>query len=106
VNGSVKRSKWARTEWSEWTAPEEMIRRARGRARYNAMRKLAAALRRNAELEYVLARGLSLLEPGTAPRLARAFGVSRVTAWRDVQVLVEWIRPKTAREWREAMMAY
>ena len=73
-----------REEWSKLTSSEEVFCRAGGRRRYNAMRQRRAEARREA-----MARALSptdWLNPrGLSVALARAFGVSRQTAWRDLQ---------------------
>ena len=73
-----------REEWSKLTSSEEVFRRAGGRRRYNAMRQRRAEARRQ-EIARVLGP-MALLSPhGLSVALARAFGVSRQTAWRDLQ---------------------
>ena len=71
-------------KWSKLTSSEKVFRRAGGRRRYNAMRQRRAEARRQ-EMARVLGP-MALLDPhGLSVALARAFGVSRQTAWRDLQ---------------------
>ena len=68
---------------------EMICRRAGGRRRYNAIRQRCAEQRRAAMAEVVNPMGVfALLNRGLAPALARAFGVSRQTAWRDLQYIL------------------
>jgi hypothetical protein len=76
-------------DWSEWTDSRAVYRRAGGRRRYNAIRRLRAECRRvklaRLCLKYYpdyppLARGLQT-------RLAAELGVSRSTISRDLAYL-------------------
>ena len=76
-----------RYEWSNWTDPEAVRRRAGGRRRYNAERRRRAEARREALAEIV---GHWLLPPrGAVTALAGHFGVSPSTISRDLR-LVLW----------------
>ena len=76
-------------EWKRGTDSETARKRAGGRRRYNAMRQRRAKARRAAMDEVVGEIGVAaFVTPGLAPALARAFGVSRQTAWRDLQQIL------------------
>jgi hypothetical protein len=78
-----------RYQWTCATDRQSAHRRAGGRRRYNAMRKRQAEARREAMAEALAEMGAAaLLTRGLAPSFARAFGVSRQTAWRDLQYIL------------------
>jgi hypothetical protein len=99
--------------WSSPTSDAAAARRAGGRARYNATRRLQATLRRRELIERWedLARsGRSLYDHGERARAAREFGVHPATITRDMKALQnEWAihccptcdSPLVARRWRE-----
>ena len=72
--------------WTARTSLEIVRRRAGGRNRYNARRRLAAMIRRMRVME--LLKGGSVLERGTQARLARALAVSEATISRDIAALL------------------
>lgn len=76
-----------RAMWSQTVSTEEAQARAGGRAHYNAMRQLDAALRRHQVAELIVAAG-GFLVPGVRSRIAAKLGVHRSTVSRDVQALL------------------
>jgi hypothetical protein len=99
--------------WSSPTSDDAAARRAGGRARYNATRRLQATLRRRQLVERWedLARsGRSLYDFRERARAAVALGVHPATITRDLRAIQnEWAvqccptcdSPLVARRWRE-----
>ena len=73
-----------REEWSKLTSSEKIFRRAGIRRRYNVMRQRRAEACRQ-EMARFLGQMVLLKPHGLSVALARAFGVSSQTAWRDLQ---------------------
>ena len=81
------------SDWSRNTRWDEVCRRASGRRRYNAVRRLHAELRRNAIIKRAWELGTWLRERGFQAALARQFGVNRSTISRDVKQLERDMAP-------------
>ena len=78
-----------RYEWSNWTDPEMIKRRAGGRKRYNSERRRKADTRREALAEVISRNPLMpLMVRGSITALAGAFGVSPSTISRDLQYIL------------------
>ncbi len=75
------------SDWSRNTRWDEVCRRASGRRRYNAVRRLHAELRRNDLIERARELGTWLTERGFQAAQARRLGVHRSTVCRDVQLI-------------------
>jgi len=73
----------------EW---DEICRRAGGRRRYNARRKLIAEMRRFKVAQLVKEYGL--YERGVQKRIADELGVSEATISRDIALLCKLARPQ------------
>ena len=92
--------------WWKTVPKESAWRRAGGRRRYNAIRRRRADARRAA-----MGRALDNMGPAIlfsrhlAPSFARAFGVHRTTAWRDLW-LVTWGGRQTDYVNREGETVY
>jgi len=71
-------------------ADGEAHRRAEGRKRWNAVRRLCAELRRAEVLRLLAAWGW---ERGTQSRIAEHLGVDRSTISRDLQKLLPLVEP-------------
>lgn len=81
----MKNREWF--EWSNGTDSASVYKRAGGRRRYNAMRQRKAETRRDTIARMFRAEWLLHLR-GIAPQLAVMLGVSRQTAWRDLQAVL------------------
>jgi hypothetical protein len=78
--------------WSAPTTPAIVARRAGGRRKYNALRKLRAELRRRGLVAALHATGQSLMARGTAGWWARRAGIADTTARRDLAALLAQLR--------------
>src|SRR4051794_1832548 len=74
------------TSWSAHTHGEIVRRRAGGRNRYNARRRLAAMVRR-IEVQRIIQR-LGGLDRGNRAAIARELEISEATVSRDVHALL------------------
>ena len=85
---SVDRSRQA---WSTYTDFDTVCRRAAGRARWNAVRRLLAWVRRCevVRLWGELGPYYSPLQRGLQARIARMLGVSEATISRDVRAILQ-----------------
>jgi hypothetical protein len=79
-----------RFAWSRWTSPDEVSRRAAGRCRYNALRRVRAQRRRRRVLELLARWGYS---HGVQARIAAALSVSEATISRDMAIILPLQRP-------------
>jgi hypothetical protein len=86
-----------RVQWNSPATADEVARRAGGRNRYNAYRRLHRDLRRALLWDWLAERRVNLGDlrwrTGGQARLAAELGVSRSTISRDVAALlplVEW----------------
>jgi hypothetical protein len=71
-----------------WASPaswDEVCRRAAGRRRYHAVRRVRRELRRKQVLELLVRHGHG---HGVQARIARELGVSQATICRDVRALL------------------
>lgn len=78
---------------NSWSAPTDWLtvcRRAAGRRKYHALRRLRACLRRREVLRLLGEWGWTY---GVQARLSRHLGVSRATICRDVQMLLPLVEP-------------
>ncbi len=75
------------SDWSRNTRWDEVCRRASGRRRYNAVRRLHAELRRHDLIERARELGTWLTERGFQAAQARRLGVHRSTISRDVKLI-------------------
>jgi hypothetical protein len=66
--------------WSVPVSAEEAAKRAGGRRRYNAVRRLKMVLRRKQVAEWMMENGM---DHGSTAQMAALFGVSRGTIWKD-----------------------
>ena len=75
--------------WSQRIDPQAMIRRARGRAKLNSLRKFRSRL-----LEIEILRRLAHygLTPGVQSRVARELGCHRSTVSKRLQHALAWRR--------------
>ena len=71
--------------WGSPTSWDEVCRRAAGRRRYHAIRRLQRDLRRQEVLERLVRYGLG---HGVQARIGRELGVSEATVSRDVKALL------------------
>jgi hypothetical protein len=91
-----------KTFWSEPTTWEEVKKRAAGRYKYNALRRLKAQLRRRQILKLLGELGWTY---GVQATMARRLGVSEATISRDMAQLLPLVAPCptcgqfTLREW-------
>jgi hypothetical protein len=72
--------------WGAPTTWDEVCRRAAGRAKYHALRRVQRAVRRKKVLRR-LRRYKAV--PGVQARIARELGVSEATISRDVKALLD-----------------
>jgi hypothetical protein len=77
----VRNKSW----WSQPTNWETVCKRVRGRARYNAMRRLNARLRQREVLQLLARWGW---KPGVQALIAAHLGVHRSTICRDLQAVL------------------
>lgn len=73
--------------WSVPVSPEEAVRRAGGRRRYNAERRDQVLARRRQVADLLHKYGL--IKHGTQARIADELGVSRATVHRDVRAILK-----------------
>jgi hypothetical protein len=75
--------------WSQPTSWDVVCRRAAGRAKYHAIRRLAKAIRRGKVMQLLERYGMSR---GVQSRIAREIGCSRATISTDVKELLYTVR--------------
>jgi hypothetical protein len=78
-------------DWSTRTTWNEVQRRAAGRNRINAVRRLRAVLRRGEVVQ--LLKTFRVFNRGSQAEIARRLGVSEATISRDVKLLLFSSRP-------------
>lgn len=83
----------SKTSWSAPVSPDEANRRASGRRRYHAKRRIDRFFRRLKVLDRLRDEGLRF---GAQARWARELGVSEATISRDVAA---WLQPKHTLKW-------
>ena len=90
--------------WSDRASWDVVCRRASGRRRYNATRRLRCLVRRQAMLKILLASGRSLWERGIQRWFAQKLRVSPATACRHVAAVMAMMgeRPWT---WEDELRA-
>lgn len=81
-----------RTDWNQHVGDDEWILRAGGRRHYNSHRQFLREYRRMKLMRWLMAKDLSPWKHGTQAEVGRAFKVSRSTAHRDVQSIIELAR--------------
>ncbi len=79
--------------WHRPTSWESVCRRASGRRRYNAWRKLKAAMRQREVERWLAAKGAGLFAWGTQAEIARCLGVHRSTVGRDIGRILSELSP-------------
>lgn len=82
------------TFWSDSTDPETAARRAGGRRRYNAWRRMTALFRGMRLMEIAIAENLSPWSRGFQSAMAERFGVHRSTICRDMKSALQDARKR------------
>jgi hypothetical protein len=79
-----------RWTWDSYASDSAAARRAGGRRHYNSIRNLQRVFRR-LEVIQLAGRYGGFTEYGIQARIARALGVNRSTACRDINAIIDWM---------------